>query len=61
MIDPITAGEMVPGAFKPVKKMFSMGRRMEETLGKVVRWYGAFIDFNEARGKQRIHLSFAGW
>ena len=61
MIDPITAVAMATSAFKTVQKMVSMGREIEDTLGQVGKWYGAVSDLTKLRGKQRIHLSFAGW
>jgi GrpB-like predicted nucleotidyltransferase (UPF0157 family) len=49
MIDPITAVAMATSAFKTVRKMVSMGREIEDTLGQVGKWYGAVSDFNEAK------------
>ena len=40
-MDPITAIATATAAFNTVKKMVSMGRDVEETLGQIGKWYGA--------------------
>ena len=47
-MDPITAIATATAAFNTVKKMVSMGRDVEETLGQIGKWYGAMSDLQEA-------------
>ena len=49
MIDPISAIAMATSAFKTVQKMVSMGRKIEDTLGQIGKFYGAVSDFNESK------------
>lgn len=48
MIDPITCIATATTAFNTVKKMVSLGRDVEDTLGQLGNWYGAIADLNEA-------------
>lgn len=47
-MDPISAITTATTAFNMVKKMVSMGREVEDTLGQLGKWYGAVSDLNEA-------------
>lgn len=48
MVDPVTAITAATSAFNVVKKMVSMGRDVEDTLGQLGNWYSAIADLNEA-------------
>ena len=47
-MDPISAITTATTVFNMVKKMVSMGREVEDTLGQLGKWYGAVSDLNEA-------------